>query len=54
MQQLDGDFRLAALPMVRREHLAYDVALEREQYEEKYQMLRPAQKCFVDEVLQSN
>jgi hypothetical protein len=54
VQQLDDDFRLAALPMVRREHLAYDVAVEREQYEQKYQMLRPAQKRFVDEVLQSN
>ena len=53
VQQLDEDFRLAALPLVRREHLAYDIALECEQYEQKYAMLRPAQKCFVDDVLQS-
>ena len=42
------------MPLVRREHLAYDVAEQREQYEQKYPLLRPAQKEVVDEVLQAN
>jgi len=54
VQLLDEAIQVATLPLVRREHLAYDVAQLREQYEQKYPLLRPAQKQFVDEVLQAN
>jgi len=51
---MDQVFRVATLPLVRRELIAYDAAQELNNYQEKYPLLQPAQKLFVDEVLQAS
>ena len=53
VQLMDQVFRVATLPLVRRELLAYDAAQEFHSYQEKYRMLQPAQKNLVDQVLQA-
>jgi hypothetical protein len=40
--------------LVSRELLAYDPAQQLEQYPEKYPLLQPSQKKFVDQVLQAH
>jgi len=51
VQLMDQVFRVATLPLVRRELLAYDAAQEFQSYQQKYRVLQPAQKHFVDQVL---
>ena len=41
------------MPLVRRELLAYDAAQQLHHYQEKYSLLQPAQKLFVEQVLQA-
>ena len=43
VQMMDQVFRVATMPLVRRELLAYDAAQEFHSYQQKYRMLQPAQ-----------
>jgi hypothetical protein len=53
VQMMDQVFRVATQPLVRRELMAYDAAQELHNYQDKYPLLQPAQKLFVDQVLQA-
>jgi hypothetical protein len=54
VQQMDALLGIATLPLLQRERMAYDCREQRQYFDAKYPLLQPAQKRFVDEVLQSS